>query len=104
MIMDRYEHLIRIPLTRIPYISTDGAGDKTYGEPQAIKCYPDYKVTVVNNMEGVETVSNTTFYISGFYTVDHRDVLELDGRKYNIISLGTARYLDGENWLWTVYA
>lgn len=84
-----------VPLVINPYVSSDGAGDKTYGTPVNVLCYPVYgAIKVIDksiytlsrsiSKDEVEIVSNTHLYLDGSIAITVMDTVILNGTIYVI--------------------
>lgn len=100
----QFSDILRIPITIIPFISIDGAGDKTYGDPVETTCYAEEKITEVLDNTGQKVTSNITFYIEEDINITPNDKLIYFDTEYPIKAVSAIRELDGTCVLWVVYA
>lgn len=104
---------LNVPLRINPFTIMDGAGDKSYGAPVDVLCYPVYEtVKVVDtgvdmtsravNKDGTQIVSNTQLYLDGVVSITIMDTVILNGVTYVIKHLkGFSR--NGVLDMWVVY-
>lgn len=62
-----------IPVTIRPFVGRSATGDKLFGEPYEVLCYPQGEVNIVRNWQGVEVVSHNHLYMNGDTTVTKLD-------------------------------
>lgn len=73
--------------TVYPYIVHNAYGDRQFGEPYDIRCYPEGKVQIVKNSDGKEVVSNTILYVEGTATINDLDKIVFEGRETEIVAI-----------------
>ncbi|NLD21612.1 MAG: hypothetical protein GX664_03900 [Bacteroidales bacterium] len=98
----RFREILRIPITVIPYLGMDGAGDKTYGNPVETTCYAEEKITEILDNNGQKVLSNITFYVESDIDITPYDLLVYFGTEYPIKAVSAIRELDGTCVLWVV--
>lgn len=75
---------VNIPISIIPFVKRTGTGDKEFGEPYTIYCYPCSEIKVIRNNIGVEVVSNTQLYIDGKESITDFDLITFEGKEHTI--------------------
>lgn len=60
----------------------DAFGKPDWQAPQTIKCYPEYKSTLIRNLSGDEELSTIHLYIDGVIPIGLYARIQLDGKKY----------------------
>lgn len=91
-----------IPVVIKPFLIRDSADEKTFEDPVASFCYPEYKTTVLRNRHGQEVVSSTVLYMDSEDTLSEDDEIIFDGVEHVIKGLGKL-YRKGKLNLWMVY-
>lgn len=86
-----------------PFVSYDGAGDKSYTTVINTQCYPEGIVTKVTNVMGNEVVSKMKLYIDGTVQIKVTDIIIFEGQESIIQSLGRFYDTKGSRNLWVVY-
>lgn len=99
----QFGEVLRIPITVIPCMGIDGAGDKTYGDPVETTCYAEEKITEILDNTGQKVLSNITFYIEGDINITPNDMLKYFGTEYPIKAVSAIRETDGTCVLWVVH-
>lgn len=96
---------MNIPINIKTWVSTDGAGDKTYDEDIIeADCYIEGKIAVIRNKEGEEVISNQQLYIDGTILVDEKDLVVLEsGKEYNIEAISAFYDEKGNKDLLVIY-
>ena len=95
---------LTVPIQLKPFLSYDGAGDKTYSAAQNIFCYVEGKAVVVIDITGVEVTSRKQVYLDGSVAIKATDSIVLEGKELVIKAI--APFYDGNNGLvdvWVVY-
>lgn len=86
---DSLREWMDVPLTVKPFSKRTGTGDKVFGEPIDVFCYPKGEVTVVRNWQGVEVVSNTSLYVDGTVSVSNLDEVVFEGENKPVQAVST---------------
>lgn len=92
-----YESLkpwINVSVTVKPFNKRSATGDKLFGEPYTIQCYPQGEVNIVRNWQGVEVVSNTKLHIDGKSVISKFDNVIFEGEELPVQAISTF-YRDG---------
>lgn len=76
---DSIKPWLNIPVTIKPFIGRSATGDKLFGEPREVLCYPQGKVSIVRNWQGVEVVSNNHLYMEGSVQITKLDNVIFEG-------------------------
>ena len=87
-----YESLrpwINVPVTVKPFVGRTATGDKLYGEPYEIMCYPQGEVNIVRNWNGVEVVSHNHLYVDGDTKVTKLDSIVFEGELLPVQAIST---------------
>ena len=100
-----YESLkpwINVPVTIKPYIKRSATGDKVFGEPYDILCYPQGEVNIVRNWQGVEVVSHNHLFVDGDTKVTKLDNIIFEGEDLPVQAISTF-YRNGKPDIRVVY-
>lgn len=87
-----YESLkpwINVPVTVKPYEKRSATGDKVFGEPYEILCYPQGEVNIVRNWQGVEVVSHNHLYVDGSTVITKLDSVVFEGEELSVQAIST---------------
>lgn len=84
-----------IPFTVYPFVSTNNAGDKSYGAPVNASCYMERKYTDVMDRQGNMTVSSATLYVTT--VISELDEVIVEGHRLPVKAV--SNYYDGNTGL-----
>jgi hypothetical protein len=93
---------LNLPITRKPFISYSGAGDKQFGSPVSLMCYMEGSVKVVQNREGIDVTSALQVFINGTHEIYIDDAMVIEDVTYDIIAISPV-YREGRKDIWVVY-
>jgi len=85
--MDPYiRHRLIHTIQHYLYQGMNADFEKVYDPPIERRCYKASKVTMVRNAQGEEVVSNIQLYFDGLFPTSANDLIQLDGKSYNIVA------------------
>lgn len=93
---------INVPYQIMPFVKRNGAGTKVFGEALNELCYPEGRIELVTNKNGVEVVSNTRLYVDGNSPIKVTDNVIFEGETKPIQRINTF-YRDGKPDIKVVY-
>ena len=93
---------INVPVTIHPFVKRSATGDKVFGEPYEIKCYPQGEVNIVRNWQGVEVVSHNHLFVEGDTKVTKLDSITFENETLPVQAISTY-YRDGKPDIKVVY-
>ena len=73
-----------VPVVVKPFIKRSATGDKIFGEPYTVLCYPQGEVNIVRNWQGVEVVSHNHLYMDGSTVITRLDNVVFEGEELPI--------------------
>ena len=73
------EAWIDVPVVVKPFQGRTATGDKVFGEPYTVMCYPQGEVNIVRNWQGVEVVSHNHLFMDGDAKVTKLDNIIFEG-------------------------
>lgn len=91
-----------VPITIKPFIKRTATGDKVFGEPVHVLCYPRGEVNIVRNWQGVEVVSHNHLHVEGDTSVTELDNIIFEDKEYSVQAVSTY-YRDGKPDIKVVY-
>lgn len=93
---------INVPVTIKPYKGRSATGDKLFGEPHTVLCYPQGEVNIVRNWQGVEVISHNHLYMDGNVNVTKLDNIVFEGEDLPVQAISNY-YKDGKIDIRVVY-
>lgn len=87
-----YESLkpwVNVPVTIKPFAGRSATGDKLFGEPYEVLCYPQGEVNIVRNWQGVEVVSHNHLHMDGSVRVTKLDNIVFEGEELPVQAIST---------------
>ena len=93
---------IDVPVIVKPFVKRTATGDKVFGESREELCYPQGKVTIVRNWQGVEVVSHNHLYMEGSVQISKLDNVVFNDEDLPVQAISTF-YRDGRPDLKVVY-
>lgn len=100
-----YESLkpwINVPVIVKPFAGRSATGDKLFGEPYNVLCYPQGEVNIVRNWQGVEVVSHNHLHVDGNEPITKLDSIVFEGEELPVQAISTF-YRDGKPDIKVVY-
>lgn len=94
---------LNTPIQIKPFLSYDGAGDKTFGITVDLKCYPEGRMTQVVNTAGSQVLSKLQLYVDGNTVLKVTDIIKYNSKDFEIQSLGEFYDGKGNRDVWVVY-
>ena len=85
---------INVPVTVKPYVGRSATGDKLFGTPYEMKCYPQGEVNIVRNWQGVEVVSHNHLHVEGSEPISKLDSVIFENEELPVQAISTY-YRDG---------
>lgn len=101
--MQGIKKLLQIPVVIKPFLSSDTAGDDTYGNDIITTCYAEGKLQPVTDVSGDQVLSSFTIYIDGAEAIKSKDLILYDDREFIIKALSPVKELNGDIAIWLVY-
>lgn len=99
---DSLKEWIDVPVTVKPYLKRSATGDKEFGEPYEILCYPQGEVNIVRNWQGVEVVSHNHLHVNGDTKITKLDEVIFEGESLPVQAISTF-YREGKPDIKVVY-
>lgn len=93
---------VNVPITIKPYKGRSATGDKLFGEPYDVLCYPQGEVSIVRNWQGVEVVSHNHLHVEGTVGITKLDNVLFEGEDLPVQAISTY-YRDGKPDIKVVY-
>ncbi len=87
-----YESLkpwVNVPVTIKPFTGRSATGDKLFGEPYDVLCYPQGEVNIVRNWQGVEVVSHNHLHMDGSVKITKLDAVIFEGEELPVQAIST---------------
>jgi len=91
---DSLKDWINVPVTVKPFKGRSATGDKIFGEPYEILCYPQGEVNIVRNWQGVEVVSHNHLHVDGNAAITKLDSIVFEGEELSVQAISVF-YRDG---------
>lgn len=99
---DSLKEWINVPITIKPFEKRSATGDKIFGQPYDVLCYPQGEVNIVRNWQGVEVVSHNHLYMDGTVPITKLDSVLFDGEELPVQAI-SKYYRDGKVDIKVVY-
>lgn len=99
---DSIKPWINVPVVVKPFIKRSATGDKVFGEPYTVLCYPQGEVNIVRNWQGVEVVSHNHLYVNGNAKIGKLDSIVFEGEELPVQAISSF-YRDGKPDIKVVY-
>lgn len=99
---DSIKSWIDVPVVVKPYVGRSATGDKLFGEPYTVLCYPQGEVNIVRNWQGVEVVSHNHLYVDGYTKITKLDNVVFEGEELPVQAISSF-YRNGKPDIKVVY-